>query len=276
MTQEINLGSKCVMGVEKSLGDIITFLEDDDIFFSGKLEKIKRLFESTKGLVYYHNNYSTIDQRGNNLEIELFNPIKSPILFDLDQINEVQMVNILRKGSFFNLSCISIRKDVLLPWLERLKQISVAVDNFMFYISLSSNSKLFLDDEILTGYTIHEENDSIHVGGSLQSIMIKRQSFLERDIEGYEIIINSVKNQLLLDTLRYRILAPRINLYIIDPSKVKISKSECVDGMKYSIRTHYWLLFFLCLFHLFFEKFHKLSIKIYSFYIMREVKNLHK
>jgi len=46
---------------------VVTFLEDDDMYASARLERVKRAFESEPSLIYHHNNVITIDEGGHYL-----------------------------------------------------------------------------------------------------------------------------------------------------------------------------------------------------------------
>jgi len=61
-------GRKILAGLEESKGDVITVLEDDDMYVSNRLEKIYKAFTSYGRLTYFHNSQAVIDGNGNLLE----------------------------------------------------------------------------------------------------------------------------------------------------------------------------------------------------------------
>jgi len=61
-------GRKILAGLEESKGDVITFLEDDDVYVSNRLEEVYKAFTSFKRLVYFQNSQTIIDENGNVLE----------------------------------------------------------------------------------------------------------------------------------------------------------------------------------------------------------------
>jgi len=86
-------GRKIVVGLEESRGDVITFLEDDDMYASNRLEEVYKVFTLYDRLVYFHNSQAIIDENGNMLERPpLSLPIPknlvggSPIVIDVDKL----------------------------------------------------------------------------------------------------------------------------------------------------------------------------------------------
>ncbi|MFP3321016.1 MAG: glycosyltransferase family A protein, partial [Acidilobus sp.] len=61
-------GRKILVGLEESRGEVITFLEDDDLYVNNRLEDIYKAFTSYDRLVYFHNSQAVIDENGNVLE----------------------------------------------------------------------------------------------------------------------------------------------------------------------------------------------------------------
>ena len=54
----------------KSQGNIISFLDDDDLFAKYKLEYVYNLFNNSDNLVYYHNNFIPINKNGNEIDFK--------------------------------------------------------------------------------------------------------------------------------------------------------------------------------------------------------------
>jgi glycosyltransferase involved in cell wall biosynthesis len=61
-------GRKILAGLEESRGEVITFLEDDDMYVSNRLEEVYKAFTAYDRLVYFHNSQAVIDGNGNLLE----------------------------------------------------------------------------------------------------------------------------------------------------------------------------------------------------------------
>ena len=61
-------GRMVLAGLEESRGDVITFLEDDDMYVGNRLEEVYKAFKSYDSLVYFHNSQVIIDENGSVLE----------------------------------------------------------------------------------------------------------------------------------------------------------------------------------------------------------------
>ncbi|MFP3402682.1 MAG: glycosyltransferase family A protein [Acidilobus sp.] len=80
-------GRKILAGLEESKGDVITFLEDDDMYINNRLEEIYRAFTSYRRLTYFHNSQTIIDSNGNVLERPPFSKNLvggSPLVIDIN------------------------------------------------------------------------------------------------------------------------------------------------------------------------------------------------
>ena len=220
-TQEIVLGAKIVLGIENSSSDIIAFLEDDDIYYPEKMSEVMKVFRDMD-IGYYHHNYSLIDSDGNKLFGSLGpRRTKKPLI--LRPLKDgYNWFNSIRKavavGGFFNLSCIAIKKEIILETINELIKLQVAVDNYMFYLSLDSKFSLFIDNKILVNYRVHDTNASIARTSSFAEFKYRKRIFLESDILGYQIIKNSTRNRIINDFISCRILLPHYALSIIKRS----------------------------------------------------------
>jgi len=61
-------GRMVLAGLEESRGEVITFLDDDDMYTDNRLEEVYKAFASYDRLVYFHNSQARIDENGNVLE----------------------------------------------------------------------------------------------------------------------------------------------------------------------------------------------------------------
>ncbi len=123
-----SLPGKIYEALKIASGDIISFLDDDDLFFSNKLEYVYNIFKNNENLVYYHNNYYPVDCKG-------------------------KYKNFIENSIDFNNSCINIKKDTIN--LNKLKKISALTDTFFYLSALDYGGKKMLDKKILTYYTVH-------------------------------------------------------------------------------------------------------------------------
>ncbi len=120
-------------GIKCSQGNIISFLEDDDLFFNNKLETVNKIFND-KNIVYYHNYYYPIN--------------------DSDEYT-----NFNNQDITFNMSCISISKNII--EIDKLKNIKTITDLFMYLSALDYGGEIKIDKAKLTYYRFHNSVSNI-------------------------------------------------------------------------------------------------------------------
>lgn len=105
-------------GVKACSGDLISFLEDDDLFHPEKIERVKKFFEN-KEIVAVHNSPEFIDLEGkvvgeNNPLVQSFKNKKQPrFQVILDKKNAFRLWEkypFLR--SYYNLSSFTVRREI--------------------------------------------------------------------------------------------------------------------------------------------------------------------
>ncbi|BAB60018.1 hypothetical protein [Thermoplasma volcanium GSS1] len=128
ISENKSLGGKISEALYVSKGEIVSFLEDDDMFDRQKLETVYKIFRRNTNVVYYHNVAEYIDESGKKL-------------------------GRTNRGLSFNSSSISIRKSVVMH--EFLENSKVSVDNMMFYFALESSGKIINGKKVLTLYRYH-------------------------------------------------------------------------------------------------------------------------
>ena len=123
-----SLGGKLNQAIEISTGEIIAFLEDDDTFLEGKLEYVYSLFIKNQNLVYYHNTYMPVNEK------------YEPTVY---------------RNNFpdFNMSCISIRKDIIES--NKIAGITDSLDTFMYLSAVESGKRILAGKKRLTIYMVH-------------------------------------------------------------------------------------------------------------------------
>ena len=176
---------KCA--VEQSNGDVLVFHDDDDQFDHEKIKYLYKIFSEHKDLGYYHNNYDTIDQKGNivknkNYKTPTFNPVyikdkeKSPYFN-----NKIKFL--LKIKPDFNSSSIAIRKSIIKNFKQNY-EFNVRPDTFIMVAALLSKSSLFFDNKVLTHYRIYGNNVSTSYNASISRM---RNTFMKAFSEGKDI-----------------------------------------------------------------------------------------
>ncbi|MCG2882660.1 MAG: glycosyltransferase family 2 protein [Acidilobus sp.] len=206
-------GRKILVGLEESRGEVITILEDDDVYVSNRLEEVYRAFTSYDRLVYFHNSQTIIDSNGNVLESPpLFLPTSknlvggSPIVIDVNKlqmlarkygISTVDITLKIRVRADVNSSSAAVKRDTLEANAHLLKELPIGIDLFIFASSLKAGGLMYFTDEKLTLYRVHGENWSYYAhiarSGSNET-RLKRARALIQTIKAFRLIGSRLLN----------------------------------------------------------------------------------
>ena len=158
-----SVGEAMLKAVLCSAGDIICFLDDDDVFMPNKLARVTQVFSEHPDVGYYHNAYERVDEFGRATARQPPRP-KHTLKVAPSEYG-LKLGQILRCDGAHNLSSISVRRDCLLEVKRQLSNVEGATDRFVFYAALSRSVNLVLDADVLTKYRIHPYSE-IHAHGS--------------------------------------------------------------------------------------------------------------
>ncbi|MGC9113370.1 glycosyltransferase family 2 protein [Acidilobus sp.] len=190
-------GRFLLAGLEEANGDIVTLLDDDDMYREDRLSYIYRVFASSREVVYFHNEQVIIDEEGKVISDKSPLPavkdrrdfvISSSLLSEVEDrlgVCYYQLLHALRKFDSridFNNSSIAVKREVLER--EKLKtQEGAGFDNMLFALALrpkGERSLLYLTVEPLTYYRIHGNSFSAKVSGRLKASRIDDTRLVER------------------------------------------------------------------------------------------------
>lgn len=134
------------LAIKKILGEIITFIDVDDIWYPDKLEKQVNFFKQNKEVKIIYSNYSILK----NFFCFSFKKIKFKKKLPSGYITE-QLLNYYTIG----LLTVAIKRDAInlkkKIFNERLNMIA----DFEFILKLSENNKIFCIQEPLAVYRYH-------------------------------------------------------------------------------------------------------------------------
>jgi glycosyltransferase involved in cell wall biosynthesis len=157
VTGEGPFGTDLARGVEESKGEVISLLDDDDLWLPQKLEKVKQVFQD-ENVIYYHNNRYNFY---GSLSIDsLIDKIKSNK--DSGKLLKLTIRDMNKSLSPpVNNSSIAVRKKIFSKnALDKIKNVYLAVDVLLFYLAYCNNGYFVFDDEILTLRRVHTTNAS--------------------------------------------------------------------------------------------------------------------
>ena len=147
-------GDYILKGMDEARGEIISFLDDDDLFTREKLQYVYEIFSEHKDLIYLHNAYLEVDNNDILMKLNL-NCIKAGNFddFRINKNNNKSIIYSLKHLSDFNLSSISIAKSTKNE--EYIKHISHKTDTSLFYLALTNNGTIYITSKRLTLIRFH-------------------------------------------------------------------------------------------------------------------------
>lgn len=164
--------------ITMSSGEVISFLDDDDVFEADKIARVIDVFSRSDHIGYYHNSASFINEKGES--------IKAPYAFNFSTSKEPSGERLIRKDEVresvnrliylrhdFNKSSISVRKDILMAHIDASRQMQSGYDSFIFFCAALSDYSLLVDDRRLTRYRFNKKSVSVSSTFSFSRRQIK-------------------------------------------------------------------------------------------------------
>jgi len=156
------IGPRIADALKYANGEVICFLEDDDLFMKEKLGYVYNIFLKNKNLVYINNARIYVDDKGRNLSKNISKVEKREKNIVINDFNK-KPINLLRIQQYDdpwgNNSSIAIRSSVLKPFRSTLYCVNFAQDAFYYLISLISGD-LLISNRKLTKVMIHESTSN--------------------------------------------------------------------------------------------------------------------
>ncbi|EQD45418.1 glycosyl transferase family protein, partial [mine drainage metagenome] len=151
------VGAFLAEGIRKSRGSILCFLDDDDLFYPTKLEVLEREFFRNPRVGYYHNYWRTFEAGGSFEDVTLRGDmaIARRVIVRKDSSSFADVMKRRRWITPFNLSCVSVRREVANPYLSYLSEIKAATDAFFIVLAFISNFDVVFSNVPLSHYRIH-------------------------------------------------------------------------------------------------------------------------
>ena len=244
VTNEGPLGAKIARGVEESKGEVISLLEDDDLWLPQKLEKVKRVFQD-ENVIYYHNNL--YDFYGSLSIDSLIDKIKSN--GDSGKLLKLTIRDMNKSLSPpGNNSSIAVRKKIFSNnALDKIKNVYLAVDVLLFYLAYCNNGYLVFDDEILTLRRLHTTNFSAsritdyeswldHVSNSVKRFKHDYLTFLDIFTHYDECKIPDEYKKRLISHLEARYLSMVVTYSRLPNTKNELTLRGLIKYLKYQLK----------------------------------------
>lgn len=142
--------------LQDARGEILSFLDDDDLFTPEKLAVVDRVFTEDPSLGFFHNGYLVVDEEEKPFAWSPFpQPEELVHIRAGDGRSRSLPANALRLG--FNTSSISVRRDWLTPFLPSFEGREAEwSDALLLACALVSGCGILADPAKLTHYRYHD------------------------------------------------------------------------------------------------------------------------
>lgn len=239
-TDEIALGAKLAYGMEKARGEVLCFLEDDDMFLPNKLNEVYNIFHRNNKIILARNNiFKTLSPAMIKDSIKInsknFNNIHE---ISISKINSVKdLYYIFRKYTVFNTSSISIRKDLYVKSSDLLKDVNYLIEPFLFFLGIFNGNNeniLIFQEQILSIYRMHNSWTQVSSDQSTDNFIRQNLMVSYQGIAAYEKFKTIFNTNLILKEF----LIVSTNAWIVQIKMVeskKINFTELIALLKVGI-----------------------------------------
>lgn len=195
-----SIGGRLSYALGQAKGEVITFLEDDDLYEENRLSRINEIFSSDDALGFYHNSESFMDEN----EQAIASPrgwdpahgisLLGNLSFRPSELGQCDAYKIMHLYIGFNISSIAIRRKILEERLQLMKTLESDPDDFLFFSALNSDHKMLAEDKKLTKYRVHSGNASTLIG--ITSASSNRSNYRGNQLEAYQVMNGSFAHSL--------------------------------------------------------------------------------
>jgi glycosyltransferase involved in cell wall biosynthesis len=147
--------------LQEARGEILCFLDDDDLFLPDKLATVDRVFTEDPTLGYFHNGFVVVDEDLRPFDRTPFPQAERRVYIPAgDGRTRAVPPNVLRLG--FNTSSVSVRRNWLTPYLPSFEHREAEwSDTMLLCCALVSGCAVLADPTKLTHYRYHDSWSNI-------------------------------------------------------------------------------------------------------------------
>jgi len=176
-------GMDIISGLNEARGEVISFLDDDDLFLPRKLEKVKEVFQDEE-VGYYHNAFENFNCKSKP-SINIYSPNNILKLSNHRKLHTIRLI--YRYNGIINSSSISIRKNIIYKHINILPKINITIDIFLFLIGYYEQAPIVIDNNILTLRRLHNKNTGAIKSSNMNNWIEKKIDLLEKQIGDFTI-----------------------------------------------------------------------------------------
>jgi glycosyltransferase involved in cell wall biosynthesis len=186
-------GGWLAQSLETARGNVFAFLDDDDLFLPDKLSAVTHEFANRPALGYYHNGHRRLGASNSTSQTAPASPLAGTtgdrLVVEPGVRSRATVEALWRSGAAFNLSSVSVRRELLESSRSLLSEVQLSTPAFLFFGALSSPCAILSDNRVLTGYRVHRGNVSGTVASSEQERWSREVSRAPRMAVDCEVIL---------------------------------------------------------------------------------------
>ncbi len=225
---EGSVGEYMYQAIQTARGDIICFLDDDDVFLPDKLMRLKENFNNNA--VYYKNNTKIFYNDKINMES---GPIKNM------KLHTIKTKAIRKPNKYaYNRSSISIKKKHIIRYLNALRLLDVSEDWFFFLTVFYEGKKGIYDPEILSLYRKHNSvsRQAIHSSDHNYNFYL---GYLDRLLNSFSYMERIFPNPIIENTIEYQLAIFRIRKNLLSNNFFAPEMKKDIKTLLYAILRNY-------------------------------------
>jgi Glycosyl transferase family 2 len=151
-------------GVEAAHGDVISFLDDDDLWTPEKVPRVRALFAEDPNLIYYDHAQNPIDATDRPIHAS-HRELAGTHPEGFAQWDGRDFDGLVRTIWPGNSSSTSVRRSWAVEWIPTAREAGWSADLFWLVAALLSGRRLLITPEPLTWLRLHDQNMS-HARGT--------------------------------------------------------------------------------------------------------------
>lgn len=151
-------GAMLARSIERASGELVCFLDDDDLFEQHKLESLSSTFSDDPSLIYYHNDGYYVDAGMERL------PDRDSAFFDQErriylkeEEKERRFRDFLKFSQRFGSSFITARRSFLQSFAGCLERTVISPDIIITNLALMAKGSVLADTRKLSVYRVHNQ-----------------------------------------------------------------------------------------------------------------------
>jgi len=166
-------GEWVLAALPRCQGDVLCFLDDDDLFERNKLSSIRSVFRQLPSVGYYHNRVQRFadgapSSRGRHPGFRRGPEGPGYGLVADGQKSRTLVDRLFWGEGGFNASAMAVRREVLTSLGSLTSDLEVGHSLALFYAAVVGPWDLYFDPAPLTRYRVHAANSSVPIGTGLR------------------------------------------------------------------------------------------------------------